>query len=287
MSGAWWRDHFGDAYFHLHEPLFPEEDSRGEVAAMLELLGLPAGARVLDLACGWGRHTALFGEAGLDAVGADLSVPLLRRAVERAGRAGSGRAGRAGSERGRRPGSERAARRAGASAGGMPEEREAAAPSVYFTAADLRALPFADGAFDGVVNVFTSLGLFLDDDEDIRALREAHRVLRPGGVFLLESMHRDDVVAQYASRDAWELPDGTRVRARRRFDPVAGVSYEAWRWTGPRGAGSSRHALRLRTATEIAGLLRAAGFERIGYYGDWDLRPLTRDAPRVVAVGAA
>lgn len=245
-AGApWWRTYFDDVFFRLHDPLFTEAASRHEVAAMRELLALPYGARILDVPCGWGRHTALFAEAGLAAFGADLSTDLLARA-----------------EPGQRP---RHAR---------------------YAAADVRALPFADGCFDAVVNVFTSLGLFLDDAEDVRALVEARRVLAPGGALLLESMHRDEVIAAYAERDRWRLPDGTEIRVRRRFDPVSGVSHERWRWRSGDGSaqGEKRHALRLRTATEIDGLLRAAGFRAIVYYGDWDGAPLTRSAERLIAV---
>lgn len=251
MSGPagapWWRGYFDDDYFRLHDPLFPEEESRAEVAAMREMLGLPEGARILDAPSGWGRHTILLEEAGHRVFGADLSPELLAR----------GKA--AAAERG---GIYRAA------------------------AADIRALPFRDGAFDAVVNVFTSLGLFLSDDEDVRALGEALRVLRPGGRLLLESMHRDDVVAQYAERDAWVLPDGTEVRARRRFDPVTGISHECMRWRRADERGEKRHALRLRTATEIDGLLRRAGFTPVAYFGDWDGSRLERDSPRVIVVAA-
>lgn len=246
MSGAspWWRSYFDDVFFRLHDPLFSEAASRREVGAMVELLGLPHGSRILDVPCGWGRHTALFAEAGLDAFGADLSTDLLARA-----------------------------------------EMDACIRRGRYAAADVRALPFADSSFDAVVNVFTSLGLFLDDAEDVRALAEARRVLRAQGALLLESMHRDEVIAAYAERDRWRLPDGTEVRVRRRFDPVTGVSRERWRWRSPDGAhGQKRHALRLRTATEIDGLLRAAGFARIDYFGDWDGRPLTHDAERLIAV---
>lgn len=242
---AWWRNYFDETFFQLHEDLFPEEDSRREVAAILELLGLPDGARVLDLPCGWGRHTLLLPEAGQDAFGADLSVDLLRRAARSA--------------------------------------REAELPN-RFAAADVRFLPFRDASFDAVLNLFTSLGLFLDDREDIRALAEAHRVLRPGGQFLLESMHRDDVVCTYAERDRWTLPNGIEVRVRRRFDPVTGISEEKLRWRRGEERGEKSHALKLRTATEIDGLLRAAGFEEIRYYGDWDGEPLRYDSPRVIAV---
>jgi ubiquinone/menaquinone biosynthesis C-methylase UbiE len=242
----WWRRHFDDVYGALHDPLFSEQDSRREVAAMRELLGLHTDARVLDVPCGWGRHTRLFAEAGHAVFGADLSPALLARA--------------------------------------LPPPTAAAPP---YTAADVRALPFRDASFDAVVNVCTSLGLFLDDAEDVRALGEARRVLRADGRFLLESMHRDDVVASFAERDEWELPDGTVVRARRRFDPVTGISHERWRWRRGSESGRSQHALRLRTATEIDALLRAAGFVDIVYYGGWRGEPLRHDSERVVAVCAA
>lgn len=241
---GWWRTYFDDAFFQLHDALFAESTSRAEVAAMRELLALPFGARVLDVPCGWGRHTELLAEAGCDAFGADLSWPLLRRAPRRAGPAGAAR----------------------------------------YAAADVRALPYRDGSFDAVVNVFTSLGLFLDDAEDVRALREAWRVLRPGGLFLLESMHRDDVIAAYAERDEWELPDGTEVRVRRRFDPVTGISYESLRWRRGRERGRKAHALRLRTGTEVAALLAAAGFTDVEWFGDWDGSAFRHDSTHLVAV---
>jgi SAM-dependent methyltransferase len=238
VSAAWWRDYFGADFFELHVDLFPEELSRREVAGMLELLRIPVAARILDVPCGWGRHSVLFAEQGYTVVGADLSFDLLRRAE----------------------------------------------PGPLYAAADVRAQPFPDGAFDVVINVFTSLGLFLDDAEDLAALREAHRLLKPGGRFLLESMHRDDVVADYAERDRWVLPDGTQVRVRRRFDPVQGISHERLQWRKGERGGRKQHALRLRTATEVAALLQAAGFNDVDYYGDWDGRPFTHRDSSLIAV---
>ncbi len=235
----WWRQYFDDAYFQLHDPLFPEVASRREVAGIVELLGMPVGARILDAPAGWGRHAVLLAEAGYRVVAADLSFDLLRRAPPE----------------------------------GPPR-----------VAADVRSLPFADACFDAVLNVFTSLGLFLDDAEDLQALREVRRVLGAGGTFLFESMHRDEVVAHYAERDRWSLPDGTDVRASRRFDPIRGISHEVMEWRGAAGRGRKRHALRLRTATEIAGLLREAGFADVRYYGDWDGSRFHHRAERLIAV---
>lgn len=238
MSPGWWRDYFGADFFHLHVDLFPEELSRREVAGMLELLRTPTDAHILDVPCGWGRHTSLFAEQGYQVTGADLSFELLRRA--------------------------------------------AAGPR--YVAADVRSQPFADATFDVVINVFTSLGLFLDDAEDLAALREAQRLLKPGGRFLLESMHRDEVITDYAERDRWRLPDGTEVRVRRRFDPVRGISHERLQWRKGEAGGRKQHSLRLRTATEIAALLQAAGFDDVEYYGGWDGRPFTHRDSSLIAV---
>lgn len=244
MSSGWWRTYFDDDFFDLHDSLFPPQRSRREAAAMRELLGLEVGARILDAPCGWGRHTELLAEAGLDAHGADLSHDLLTRAPRRDAPSG---------------------------------------PALY-AAADIRFLPYRDGVFDAVVNVFTSLGLFLDDVEDIAALREARRVLRSGGALLLESMHRDDVIRSYAERDRWTLDDGTQVRVRRRFDAVSGVSHERLQWRRGERHGRKAHSLRLRTVTEIDALLRGAGFQQIEYFGTWEGDPFEYSDESVIAV---
>jgi SAM-dependent methyltransferase len=237
---------FDDAYHRLIAPLHPEAETRREVAVIRELLALSQDDVVLDLGCGWGRHLALLADARHRVVGVDLSPALLARVPRTA--AGSGEAG------------------------------------PRLAAADMRALPFADASFDSVFNLATSLGLFLDDADAVAALAEARRVLRAGGRYLMEGMHRDDVVAGYAERDAWTMADGTEVRARRRFDAVAGVSHEVLRWSGPAGAGTKRHSLRLRTATEVVGLLEAAGLGVVGVYGDWELERFSRESDRLIVV---
>jgi ubiquinone/menaquinone biosynthesis C-methylase UbiE len=259
VSGTpWWRTYFDDRYFEMHDPLFSEARSRAEVAGMRELLGLHHGARILDAPCGWGRHAVLLAEAGLEVFGADLSAELLSRAPRSA-------------------------------SGDVPDHEAAddadnvSSPPAY-AAADIRALPFADASFDAVINVFTSLGLFLSDEEDVAALREARRVLTPGGALLLESMHRDDVISSYATRDRWTLPDGTEVRVRRRFDAVAGISHERLQWRRGAERGRKAHALRLRTATEIDALLRQAGFGRVDYFGSWQGASFRHSDESLIAV---
>ena len=154
-------------------------------------------------------------------------------------------------------------------------------------AGDMLHLPLADGTFDAVLNLATSLGLFLDDGRAVRALAEARRVLRPGGRLLVEGMHRDDVEAGFATRDAWTLDDGTRVRARRRFDARRGISHEVLRWDGPAGAGQKRHSLRIRTGDEMRGLAERGGLAVADRLGDWNGEPFTPRSPRLILLARA
>ena len=94
MSGStnapaeWFRDWFGRAYLELY-PHRDEEEAARAVALYRERTGLAAGARVLDLACGAGRHLQRLRAADLQAVGIDLSAPLLDAARARPGVDGS------------------------------------------------------------------------------------------------------------------------------------------------------------------------------------------------------
>jgi protein-L-isoaspartate O-methyltransferase len=237
---------FDDAYHRLIAPFHDESATRREVAAVREMIGLAQDDLVLDLGCGWGRHLVPLAEAGHRVVGLDLSHALLRRAARTRTRA-------------------------------RARARE-------LVAGEMRRLPFQDGSFDVVMNLATSLGLFLVDIDAVAALAEAGRVLRPGGRLLIEGMHRDDVVSNYAERDGWTMTDGTEVRVRRRFDAVRGVSHEVLRWSGPDGGGIKRHSLRLRSGTELVRLLGSAGLVPLAVYGGWEQERFGRDSERVILI---
>jgi len=79
VTDDWFADWFGEEYIAL----YPHRDEREATAAVdlfLRRARPPAGGRVLDLACGAGRHLRVLRERGLRAVGLDLSAALLRRA---------------------------------------------------------------------------------------------------------------------------------------------------------------------------------------------------------------
>jgi SAM-dependent methyltransferase len=73
---TWYKEWFGEEYLELYS-YRDEEEARRQVDFFRDHLLLKSG-RILDLACGNGRHTAEFLERGYRAVGCDLSFTLLR-----------------------------------------------------------------------------------------------------------------------------------------------------------------------------------------------------------------
>jgi SAM-dependent methyltransferase len=62
--------------------VYPHRDLESAAREVAWLLEQDLEGRVLDLCCGFGRHTLALAEAGLDVVGVDLSMDLLRGAPE-------------------------------------------------------------------------------------------------------------------------------------------------------------------------------------------------------------
>ena len=75
----WFEEWFGEDYLRLY-PHRDDADAERAVRLIGRTVGLEPGWRVLDVACGAGRHARAFEEAGARCFGLDLSATLLRLA---------------------------------------------------------------------------------------------------------------------------------------------------------------------------------------------------------------
>ena len=163
-------------------------------------------------------------------------------------------------------------------------------PPLPRVAGDMRCLPFAEHAFDWVLNFFTSFGYFESEQENFRVLAEIARVLSPGGRCLLDLMNLDATLAllkEYEQRE-----DGARrVEIRRWWDPQQRrinkrIRLGALDPTKPGGeARSFLESVRAYTLDEVTGSLRGAGLEVTATYGSFAGEAYGRDSERLILVG--
>ncbi|MDB4934229.1 MAG: methyltransferase [Labilithrix sp.] len=79
----WWEDLFNDDFIRTMAKITDADIAR-EANFIEESLGCEAGATILDLACGTGRHAVELATRGYQVVGFDLSLAMLARASDEA-----------------------------------------------------------------------------------------------------------------------------------------------------------------------------------------------------------
>jgi SAM-dependent methyltransferase len=240
-----WDALFNEFYLRAYAADERDAEARAQALSAARLAGCPDGGDVLDVPCGFGRHSIPLAEAGYRVIGVDRSPALLEEARRRA------------------------------TGYGKPQ----------LVQADYRELPFGDARFDVAFNLFSSLG-YLGDEEDTRALTEIHRVLRPGGRLVIETMHRDRLVAHWSDKDWQLLGEGRLLLEQRTFDPATGVAQSTQTLIDGGERESRTWSLRCYTATELRTMLSRAGFESARCYGDLEGGPFSTDT-RLVIVATA
>ncbi len=69
----WFAEWFDSPYYHILYKNHDENEARRALDNLLGAIELPAGSRMLDLACGKGRHSRYLAERGFDVTGLDIS----------------------------------------------------------------------------------------------------------------------------------------------------------------------------------------------------------------------
>lgn len=163
-----------------YDVMFPAERfdaAPREWASILDLVG-ETPRRVLDLACGPGRHAMAAARQGLHVVGVDRSAFLLQKAQDRAVREGL---------------------------------------EIQWVHADMREA-VQTPAVDLVLNLFTSFGYFDDDSENQRVLQNAHDSLHPGGTLVVDVAGKEVLARIFSPHSVEDAPGGMIVHRRRVAD---------------------------------------------------------------------
>ena len=244
MKEAWWKEFFGEDYLLAYSHKRDKEKSAKEVDFIEKALGLSRGARILDLCCGYGRHSVELSRRGYGVFGLDLSELFLHMAREEAE---------------------------------VPET----GIKINFVRADMRQIPFKEN-FDAVINIFTSFGYFEEEEENQAVLEEIARVLKKGGCFLFEAANRSYLPGRFKRTIVDDYPDkqlkvvhhNKAFRNYRKLQTRIELLHK----------GESREyfrSVRLYDLEEFSQMVKAAGMKVLEAYGDLKGTPYKKDSSRL------
>jgi SAM-dependent methyltransferase len=147
----WYCSWFDSEYYHLLYQNRNDQEAQYFITNLIQVLGLPKGSKILDVACGKGRHSIFLSSIGYDVSGFDLSANSIEVA------------------------------------------QKSSSDQLHFYVHDMR-IPFANQAFDSVLNLFTSIGYFDRDEENLESLKSMVAALKPGGSLVIDYMNTTKII---------------------------------------------------------------------------------------------
>jgi ubiquinone/menaquinone biosynthesis C-methylase UbiE len=244
---AWYRSFFREPWLHNFLLRIPPEQTSREVDLVIKALQPAPNARILDLACGYGRHSMELARRGCSMVGLDLSEESLELAKHNASEEGV---------------------------------------DIEFIHGDMREIPF-HAELDGVISMYSSFGFLETEAEDEQVLAGVAGALKPGGKFLLDTSSPLWLFRNYKPQVWVELADGTVLLERQLYDVRSGRVDTTWRFiTKNRGEQELYFSMRAYTLPELVNMLRRVGMEPQAVWGSLEWEDYGLDSPRLILVAA-
>jgi D-alanine-D-alanine ligase len=133
---------------------------------------------------------------------------------------------------------------------------------VSFIRGDARSLPFNSNSYKAVAVMACSFGYFPDDKENETILREAHRVLTPGGILLIDLADGDKTRKQMV-KSSWHEADKGVFVLRRRKPQSGGIAVRELVISSRKGLiRESYYFEKLYSANRIRELVSGAGLRQ-------------------------
>lgn len=214
------------------------EDTKRQVTFLIDELKLQGGEKILDLACGFGRHSLELARRGFAVTGVDITPAYIQYAKEQA---------------------------------------ESEGLDARFLCADIREVGFKS-EFDLVLNMADgAVGYLENDAENRKIFAVVSKALKPGGRHFMDIMNGSYAEKHFPCKlwDAgkmgltlsnFEWDDKTRTLIYGQLDFEYGKALKKPEMT-------EGNPIRLYTLTEIAEIMSSVGMKVINSYADFTGKP--------------
>ena len=228
----WWKNIFDEIYLLTDaRTVCDDELTRKEVDFITAFMNPGKDSSILDLCGGQGRHSLELARRGFrDLTVLDYSGFLLKIGRKRADEEGM---------------------------------------QIQFIQSDARYIDLPDGRFHNIILMASSFGYFEDDNENLKILAEAYRLLSPGGQLMLDIPDRDYVLGNFRPSSFHRVNEDISVERQRLIKGKVIYSKEKVT-SGKKGSiRENTYCMRLYSMDELKSLLQKTGFIMVSFKKDF------------------
>ena len=243
---SWFKEWFNTPYYHI---LYKDRDfveAENFIRNLTQDLQLSKDAKIIDLACGKGRHSVFLQQLGYEVLGVDLSEESIEHNKQF-------------------------------------ETSANETPKLTFEVHDMRNELYPNVSSEkvnAVFNLFTSFGYFDDDEDDRKVFSSVKNVLQNDGIFVLDFLN-EKFVKNTLVDETTVTKDGIDFLIKKRIEQnhvIKDIFFEDKR--------ESFHyfeKVKLHTLEEIKNIAESFGFEAVKIWGNYQLEDFEREtSPRCI-----
>lgn len=259
MNKKWWDEDyafFGRFYMEgdnskegylAERQLSIRERTREDADGVIRLLALGGTERILDIPCGYGRHSIELAKRGFRLVGSDINSAHLSQAIA---------------------------------------EAEAMHLAVDFRKENMTEISYFN-EFDAVINMCFSFGFFETDEDNMLVLQKFYSALKSGGKFLMHTDVNIPRIhaGKYKEHEVRSLYSGNQLKIVDQFDPVTRKLNGSWTIISPDGNEVRKdYSVRVYEKDEFIGMCLDAGFKDCIAYSSWSGDQYSEDSEEIMFV---
>lgn len=243
---SWFKEWFNTPYYHI---LYKDRDfveAENFIRNLTQDLQLSKDSKIIDLACGKGRHSVFLQQLGYEVLGVDLSEESIEHNKQF-------------------------------------ETSSTETPKLTFEVHDMRNELYPNVSSEkvnAVFNLFTSFGYFDDDEDDRKVFSSVKNVLQNDGIFVLDFLN-EKFVKNTLVYETTVTKDGIDFLIKKRIEEkhiIKDIFFE--------DKGESFHyfeKVKLHTLEEIKNIAESFGFEAVKIWGNYQLEDFEREtSPRCI-----
>ena len=223
---TWYKDWFNSEHYLRVYSHRDQSEAKRLVELISKNLNLNANPSVLDMACGAGRHAVTFAKLGFKVTAIDISQRLISEAKRSAEQAGI---------------------------------------EIDFVLSDILEYE-SNKRFDLVINLFTSIGYFENDEENYAVIKKAYDLLKPDGYFIIDYFNKDFLMKNLVPTTVFS-ENGLKITQNRSIEGTRVIKKIIIENNGHNE--QFYESVRLFSCEEILFYLKKAGFGIVKQYGDY------------------